>query len=98
MVVLLRKLGWSWATRSPEALWNYRLHPELLAPAPAMSLRSLLHPNHIWQIDASRCVLFYLPRASRGDNGLRIMDYTDFYQNKPAYIINVINERCGATW
>ncbi|MCH3857668.1 hypothetical protein LZB78_09785, partial [Campylobacter jejuni] len=50
-----------------KALRNYRLHPEqMLAPAPAMSLRSL-HPNHVWQIDASRCVLFYLPRASKGD-------------------------------
>ncbi|GAB1835255.1 DDE-type integrase/transposase/recombinase [Achromobacter xylosoxidans] len=75
-----------------KALRNYRLHPEqLLAPAPAMSLRSL-HPNHVWQIDASRCVLFYLPRASKGDNGLRIMDHTDFYKNKPANVIKVINE------
>ena len=75
-----------------KALRNYRLHPEqLLAPAPAMSLRSL-HPNHVWQIDASRCVLFYLPRASKGDSGLRIMDHTDFYKNKPANVIKVINE------
>ena len=56
-----------------------------------MSLRSL-HPNHVWQIDASRCVLFYLPRASKGDSGLRIMDHTDFYKNKPANVIKVINE------
>ena len=56
-----------------------------------MSLRSL-HPNHVWQIDASRCVLFYLMRASKGDNGLRIMDHTDFYKNKPANVIKVINE------
>ena len=62
-----------------------------VAPAPAMSLRSL-HPNHVWQIDASRCVLFYLPRASKGDSGLRIMDHTDFYKNKPANVIKVINE------
>ena len=74
-----------------KALRNYRLHPEQLLAPPAMSLRSL-HPNHVWQIDASRCVLFYLPRASKGDSGLRIMDHTDFYKNKPANVIKVINE------
>ena len=55
-----------------------------------MSLRSL-HPNHVWQIDASLRPV-YLMRASKGDNGLRIMDHTDFYKNKPANVIKVINE------
>ena len=42
------------------ALRTFRLHPDqLLAPAPAVELRSL-HPNHVWQIDASLCVLYYL--------------------------------------
>lgn len=73
------------------ALRTYRLHPEqLLAPAPAISLRSL-HPNHVWQIDASRCVLYYLP--SRGkDNGLRVMEEGEFYKNKPANVIKAIQE------
>lgn len=75
-----------------KALRTYRLHPEqLLAPEPAMSLRSL-HPNHVWQVDASRCVLFYLPRSSAKDNGLRFMDHKEFYKNKPANVIRVINE------
>ena len=81
-----------------KALRNYRLHPEqLLAPAPAMSLRSL-HPNHVWQIDASRCVLFYLMRASKGDNGLRIMDHTDFTRTSRPTSSRSSTNRCGATW
>ncbi|MDK4645476.1 transposase, partial [Kingella kingae] len=37
----------------------YKLHPDqLLQPAPVTSMQSL-HPNHVWQIDASLCVLFY---------------------------------------
>ncbi|WP_088158734.1 DDE-type integrase/transposase/recombinase [Achromobacter xylosoxidans] len=73
------------------ALRQYRLHPDqLLAPAPAVSLRSL-HPNHVWQIDASRCVLYYLPKQ-QSDNGLRIADHTAFYKNKPGNLIKMINE------
>ena len=42
------------------ALRSYKLHPDqLLAPAPVTELASL-HPNHVWQIDASLCVLYYL--------------------------------------
>lgn len=73
------------------ALRTYRMHPEqLLAPAPVTSLRSL-HPNHVWQIDASRCVLYYLPARGK-DNGLRIADETEFYKNKPANQIKAIQE------
>lgn len=39
------------------ALKQYKLHPDQLrAPAPAQQLASL-HPNHVWQLDASICVL-----------------------------------------
>lgn len=76
------------------ALYTYRLHPEqLLAPAPAISLRSL-HPNHVWQIDASRCVLYYLPRSG-SDNGLRIAEASEYYKNKPSNIIKAIK---AALW
>jgi len=73
------------------ALRSYRLHPDqLAAPAPVTPLRSL-HPNHVWQIDASRCVLYYLPQSGK-DNGLRIADETEFYKNKPANLIKQIRE------
>ena len=59
------------------------LHPEQTSqPAPATRLASE-HPNHLWQIDPSRCVMAYLPQTEK-DNGLRIMNGDEFYKNKPA--------------
>ncbi len=64
------------------ALRKYQLHPDqLLAPSPAIRMASL-HPNHCWQIDASRCVMYYLPAQGK-DTGLRVADWTDYYSNKP---------------
>ncbi|HCP0994756.1 TPA: integrase, partial [Escherichia coli] len=60
------------------ALRNYGLHPEQLdAPAPHTEVASL-HPNHVWQIDASLCTLYYL---SNGHKGLQVMDSAKFYKN-----------------
>lgn len=75
------------------ALRNYRLHPEqLLAPAPAVELRSL-HPNHVWSIDASLCVLYHLATQGGKESGLQVMEYHRFYKNKPANIKSIENER-----
>ena len=73
------------------ALKLYKVHPDQLdAPPPAMPLKSK-HPNHVWQIDASRCVMYYLP-AKADDNGLRIMPEKEFYKNKPANIVKAIKD------
>lgn len=70
------------------ALRGYGLHPDQLnRPAPAQALRSS-HPNALWQIDASLCVLYYLPR-----NGLAVMDKAVFYHNKPDQTRKVENDR-----
>lgn len=77
------------------ALRAYGLHPDtLLAPAPAMALASL-HPNHVWQIDASVCVLYYLRQDSQRDfdAGLQVMTASEFYKNKPANLKKIENER-----
>lgn len=75
-------------------LYNYRLHPDqLLAPAPVTELASL-HPNHVWQIDASICVLYYLkPGADTRANGLRVMDQDAFYKNKPKNLARIAADR-----
>jgi len=66
------------------ALRSYGMHPDQLnRPTPAVELRSL-HPNHVWQIDASLCVLYYLRAQSAKETGLQVMDRTQFYKNKPA--------------
>lgn len=76
------------------ALRMYGLHPDqLLAPAPVTELASL-HPNHVWQIDASLCVLYYLkPSADQQANGLRVMDHAEFYKNKPRNVARIANDR-----
>lgn len=70
----------------------YHLHPDqLLEPAPVVSMKSL-HPNHLWQIDPSLCILYYLPRAGK-DTGLRVASHDEFYKNKPANVVKIINDR-----
>lgn len=70
----------------------YKLHPDqLLQPAPVTSLQSL-HPNHVWQIDASLCVLFYLPVSGK-DTGLRMMNADEFYKNKPKNVVKIEQDR-----
>lgn len=60
------------------ALKTYGLDTETLnAPAPAVQMASR-HPNHLWQIDASICVLYYLPKS-----GLQVMEESVFEKNKP---------------
>lgn len=76
------------------ALRTYGLHPDTLnRAAPAISLSSK-HPNHVWQIDASLCVLYYLKRsADQRKNGLQVMEHKDFYKNKPANVAKIENDR-----
>lgn len=62
------------------ALKNYVLHPEQLRrDTPCTALRSL-HPNHVWQVDASVCVIYYLPN---GEAGMVELDQAEHYKNKP---------------
>lgn len=60
------------------AIRSHKLDLQTLrAPAPHRGAKSL-HPNHVWQIDASVCVLFYLDNG-----GLGVMEQDEFYKNKP---------------
>ncbi|WP_076592000.1 DDE-type integrase/transposase/recombinase [Herminiimonas arsenitoxidans] len=64
------------------------LHPDQLKrPSPHVELASL-HPNHAWQIDASVCVLFYLPKQ-----GMKVMSDKEFYKNKPQNFKKIENDR-----
>lgn len=59
----------------------------LSAPAPAVEMATR-HPNHVWELDASICVLYYLPKG-----GLAAMDAAVFEKNKPGNFKKVENER-----
>ncbi len=71
------------------ALEAYGLHHKQLAvETPHVQLASL-HPNHVWQMDFSVCVVFYL----KGDGGVRLMDEARFNKNKPANVAKIENDR-----
>lgn len=75
------------------ALRHYGLHPDQLnRPTPAVELKSL-HPNHVWQIDASLCVLYYLNARSEAEAGLQVMERDKFYKNKPANLKRIEADR-----
>lgn len=74
------------------ALRNANMHPDqLLRPAPVVQMQSR-HPNHVWQIDPSLCVLYYLKESVKG-NGLCIMEEGEYYKNKPANVAKVEAQR-----
>jgi transposase InsO family protein len=61
-------------------LRTYNLHPDQLRQAtPHTNLQSL-HPNHVWQVDGSVCVIYYLPD---GSSELVELDDAVHYKNKP---------------
>jgi hypothetical protein len=75
------------------ALRSYGMHPDQLNRAtPAVELKSL-HPNHVWQIDASICVLYYLNAKTSKEAGLQVMDRDKFYKNKPANLKRIEADR-----
>lgn len=79
-------------TAISRALHTHKLHPDqLLAPEPVTRMASE-HPNHVWQIDASQCVLYYLPKEAGKESGLQVMDHAVFYKNKPANVKRIEND------
>ena len=77
---------------SPETMLRlmrqHDCHPRQLArPEPHVDMRSL-HPNHVWQLDASVCVLYYLRNGRMG-----VMDERKFNVRKPRDLASVSNQR-----
>lgn len=63
-------------------------HPAQLRQAtPHVTMRSL-HPNHVWQLDASICVLYRLRNGRTA-----VMDQRKFNERKPRDLAAIINER-----
>lgn len=73
------------------ALTAYNLHPDQLKRDTPKTQLASLHPNHVWQIDPSLCVLYYLP--SKKGQCIQVMDEKKFYKNKPANISKIEKER-----
>lgn len=71
------------------AMNRAQMHPkQLKQPAPSVQLRSK-HANHVWEMDASMCVLYYLkkPKKSKArqaaPTNLYMMYEDEFNKNKP---------------
>ena len=65
------------------SLTRYGCHPEQLTRPTAHQPKRTLHPNHEWQIDASVCVVYYLPG---GGTLVQEVDGREHYKNKPQNI------------
>lgn len=71
------------------AMRQYGCHPDQLSKGtPSSQVRSL-HPNHVWELDASVCVLYYI----RGTKRVGIMDERKFNEKKPANLVEIQNKR-----
>lgn len=70
------------------ALAHYNCHPSQLAQPTASTRLQSLHPNHVWQIDATVSRQYYL-----GDSGTEIMDASVYYRGKPHNFIRINDRR-----
>ena len=91
-VAMLEANGQLSATLSPgriHTIMHQRgMHPtQLAAPAPAVRMR-VEHPNAVWQIDASVCVLYYTPQGEM----LLLEEDGVHYKNKLGNYTKVMNE------
>jgi hypothetical protein len=66
----------------------HHCHPTQVAQAATHTRMRSLHPNHVWQLDASVCVLYRL-RNGRAC----VMDERKFNARKPRDLAAIINER-----
>ncbi|MDD5276753.1 MAG: hypothetical protein PHR16_11825 [Methylovulum sp.] len=71
------------------ALYQYNLHPRQLRVAEPSTKLATEHPNQLWQIDGSVCVLYYLPD---GSHVIEELDEGKHYKNKPQNL-KAIEER-----
>lgn len=70
------------------ALRAYDLHPEQMRRATPAVRQKSLHPNHVWQMDASVCTLFYMDAGGSAD-----MPAAVFYKNKPENFERIARQR-----
>lgn len=65
------------------------VHPDQVNRLAPAAQQASLHPNHVWQIDASVCVLYYLR-----DGRMQTMPEDEFYKNKPHNLAAVVDKLC----
>ncbi len=71
------------------AMRKYGCHPEQLRRGKPVGRVRSLYPNHVWQLDASVCVLYYI----RGTKKIAMLDERAFNAKKPANLAKILNRR-----
>lgn len=80
--------GWVSPTTMLRLMRRYNCHPRQLArPEPHVNTKTR-HPNAVWQLDASICVLYYLRNGRVG-----VMDERKFNVRKPRDLASVAKQR-----
>ncbi len=77
------------ASTIARALKLHGMHADQLATPTRHTALASLHPNHVWQMDFSICVLFYLATGE----GLQVMEERVFNKNKPKNLARVERDR-----
>lgn len=68
---------------------EHGFHPDQQGKdTPHVEMKSL-HPNHVWQVDASVGTLFYLPKG-----GVQFFDEREHYKNKPQNLEKASRDLC----
>lgn len=76
------------ASTMARAMKRYGCHPkQVQRGAPSQTLRTL-HPNQVHEMDASVCVLFYLPKGK-----VVVMDEKKYNENKPKHLEKARKDR-----
>lgn len=64
-------------------------HPDQVARGKATGRQRSESPNHVWEVDSSVCVLFYLP----GGKKMRLMDERLYNIKKPGRLVEIGRQR-----
>lgn len=70
----------------------YQMDAERLNRPPVHRTKRTLYPNHEWQVDASVCLLYFLPAPGEGEGG-ELADPARHYKNKPEEWAKVARRR-----
>ncbi len=73
------------------AMRLYGCHPDQLLKGKTPVRARSLHPNHVWELDASLCVLFYLSNGT--GSGVGLMDKKLYNKNKPTNVERISSQR-----
>lgn len=75
-------------SRLANVMKNIGVHPEQMAQPRAYRQMRTEHPNQLWQIDASSCVLFYLQKGR-----VAVMDERQYNLKKPKNVEKISSNR-----